>query len=215
MYHFKMKMLVILGVAIAVNGVTASAASAGAWFVAGTKLAKGATVALANTAQVDESTTLNAPSLGMKITCSGSIGDGKGQYFQGEASFGAESVTFLGCSEISPSTCTIQTSITTEPVVGSIETGTAPLDRVRIAPKTGQTFASINVSGSCVEAGEQGIIGRYVADSKTGQEEGVTGTAEALGTTENNSLEILEKKAYFQSGKTLLRSVVGLAWSFH
>jgi len=197
------------------SAVAASSASAGSWFVNGTKLAKGATVALATTAHVDESTVLSVPSLGIKLTCSGNTLKGEAAYIQGEAYGGAKSLTFEGCSEITPNTCTIQTTIATEPVVASVETGNAPLDRILFKPAQDRVFATINFKGSCVEAGEQGVDGAVVLDSSTGQTESVTQPLQGLGTTENNSLEILEKKAYLVGGKALLTLASGLKWSFH
>jgi hypothetical protein len=185
--------------------------------VKGTALTAGQTVALANTAAVDTSTVLSAPSLGLRLTCSGSTLDGKEAYIQGQASGGATSLTFLGCSEIAPSTCKIEesaTEIKTEPVVASVEKGTAPFVKILFSPKTGKPFATIKFEGSCAFAGEQPVNGRVVASSQDGQTEQTTHALEGLGTTENNSLELFKAKAYLIGGKALLKLLSGLPWSF-
>jgi hypothetical protein len=199
-----------------ISAVAASTASAGSWFVSGTKLAKGATVAIAATAKVDESTILSAPSLGVEVTCSGATLDGKQAFLQGEANAGAEGLTFLGCSEIAEPTCTIGTSLVTNSLVASVETGTAPLDRIRFAPKAGKALAEITFMGSsCPLAGEQPINGQVVLDSKTGQNESATLPVEALGSVENNSLELDKQKACLTAGKALLALASGAKWAFH
>jgi len=200
---------------LAFSAVAASSASAGSWFVNGTKLAKGTKVALATTAAVDESTVLSEPSLGVKLTCSGKTLNGTSPFIEGEANGGAESLTFTSCSEIAPTTCTIQTTISTEPVVASVETGTAPLDRIRFAPKSGKAFATVQFKGTCAESGEQPVDGQVVLDSKTGQNESALQPLEGLGTTENNSLELFKAKAYLVGGKALLALSAGQKWSFH
>jgi hypothetical protein len=216
MYGSKVKAAMMALIAVfALSAVAVSSASAGSWFVNGTKLAKGATVAISNTAAVDESTVLSQPSLGVRLTCSGKTLEGKGGYIQGEANGGAESLTFTGCSEITPTNCTIQTTVNTEPVVASVETGTAPLTRIRFLPKTGKTFATINFTGECAESGKQPVNGQVVLDSKTGQTESVGQPLEGLGTTENNSLELFKAKAYLVGGKALLTLAGGPKWSFH
>jgi len=187
------------------------------WHINGTPLAAGATAALATTAHVDESTTLNSPSLGVKLTCSGETLSGKGAYIQGEASGGAESLTFSGCSELTPSTCRLEaTTITSKALVASVELGTAPLDRIRFAPKSGKSFTSITFEGTlCPVEGTQPINGQVVLDSKTGADELVTQPLEPLGTTENNSLELAGGKVYLEKGKALLKLASGLPWSFY
>jgi hypothetical protein len=212
----KVKIIAVtLVAATAFMAIAASSASA-IWFVKGTALKAGQTVALANTAAVDTSTVLSAPSLGLRLTCSGSTLDGVGAYIQGEASGGAESLTFLGCSEIAPTTCKIEMEkkeIKTEPVVASVEKGTAPFVKILFSPK-GKAFAAITFEGTCAFAGEQPVDGRVVASSQDGQIEQTTHALEGLGTTENNSLELFKAKAYLVGGKALLKLLSGLPWSF-
>jgi hypothetical protein len=75
------------------------------WYVNGTKLANGATLALATSAQVEESAVLNVPSLGIRLTCTGGSAKnlkGETPFIQGPDSGGAGSLTLEGCSEIEP-----------------------------------------------------------------------------------------------------------------
>jgi len=53
--------------------IAASASAEMSWFVSGTKLAAVQKVALASTAGVDESATLNFPSISIRITCTGGV----------------------------------------------------------------------------------------------------------------------------------------------
>jgi hypothetical protein len=206
---------VLLAGALVFSVMTSNAAATGSWFIAGTKLAKGVTVALANTAAVDETIALSEPSLGVTLGCSGSSIRGTKAYIQGESSGGAASLTFTACDEFTPTTCSVQPEIETEPVLASVETGAAPLTRIRFAPKTGKVFATVDFSGTCAMSGEQALDGQVVLDSKTGQDESASQPAEALGTTENNSLELLEKKVFLLCGKELLKLASGQRWSYH
>jgi hypothetical protein len=212
----------MLVAAMALSAMMASSALAttGEWFVNGSKLAGKATVALANTAAVDTSTTLNDPSLGIKITCSGSLLEGKKPYIQAPNTGGAEALIFTGCSEIAPTTCTIQSKVETEPVVASLETSTSPPSSViiRFTPKssTSKTFATLDFSGSCAESGEQAVDGSVAAQSQNGQVEQTTHPLEGVGMADgNNSLELFKGKAYLEGGKALLKLESGKTWSFH
>jgi len=212
----KVKFIVtLLAAAMALSALAASTASAaGSWFVNGTKLPNGSKAALASTAIIDESAFLNAPSLGVRITCSSNTLDGSEPFIQGPNTGGAKSLTFLGCSEIAPSTCKIETTeIPTEPVTATLETS-GGADRIRFVPQSGTVFATIIFKGTCAESGEQPINGKLVAGSSDGQSEKTTHLLEGLGTTENNSLELFKSKAYLEGGKALLKLASGQTWSF-
>jgi len=217
MHRSKVKIVLMALVAmIAFGTVAASSASAAGWFVNGTKLVGGQTIAIANTAQVDESTVLSQPSLGIRLTCSGKELKGEGAFIQGTASAVAPNgLTFTGCSELAPSTCTIQTSIATEAVVASVETGAGTLTKIRFLPKTGHIFATIEFTGTCAESGNQPVNGQVVLGSATGQTELVSQPLEGLGTFENNSLELFKAKAYLVGGRALILLSKGQHWSFH
>jgi hypothetical protein len=215
----KVKLIVTMLVAtMALSAVMASSAlAAGEWFVNKAKLT--GTTALANTAAVDTSTVLNDPSLGIKVTCSGSLLEGKKPYIQAPNTGGAESLIFTGCSEIAPTTCKIQTKVETEPVVATLETSASPVASaaiIRFVPKGGKVFATLDFTGTCAESGEQPVDGAVAAGSQNGQVEQTTHPLEGLGTADgNNSLELFGGKAYLEGGKALLKLVSGQTWSFH
>jgi hypothetical protein len=215
----KVKLVVALLVAAtALSAMTASSAlAAGEWFVNKVKLT--GTAPLANTAPVDTSTVLNAPSLGIKVTCSGSLLEAKKPFIKAPNSGGAESLTFTGCSEIAPITCTIQEKVETEPVVATLETSASPVASatiIRFAPETGKRFAVLVFKGTCAEAGEQPVDGSVAAGSQNGQVEQTTHPLEGLGSADNNvSLELFKGKAYLEGGKALLKLASGETWSFH
>jgi hypothetical protein len=209
----------VLVVAFAFSAIAATSASAaGSWFVTGTKLAEKATLALSSTAQVDESTVLNVPSIGIRLTCTGGTGKvlkGKGPYIQGPNTGGAESLIFQGCSEIQPVGCTIAEEIPTEPVVATLETSAkSPEDRIVFAPGK-KVFANVEFKGSCALAGEKPVNGKVTVAGPTGQSELTMQALAPLGTTENNSLEQGGGKAYLEKGRALLLLASGVTWSFH
>jgi hypothetical protein len=90
----KLTCLALLG-AMLISATTAASSSASAgWFVTGTKLATGATRALASTANVGEPATLNVPSLNIRLTCTGGSSEVlklSKAFIQGPSAGGAES----------------------------------------------------------------------------------------------------------------------------
>jgi hypothetical protein len=189
----------------------------GEWLVTGTALATGATLALATTAKVDESTVLNVPSLGIQLTCTGGsnkVLTGTKPYIQGPDGGGAESLIFEGCSEIGPSGCTIETQVPTKPVVATVEYGANLEDRILFSPTTGHTFAEVEFKGTCALAGEKPVNGKAVLGGPSGQEELVAQPLAPLGTTENNSLEEGKQPAYLEKGRALITLATGKTWSF-
>jgi hypothetical protein len=196
--------------------ITASAMGAGSWFVQGTKVASGATLAIAIPDQVQEDGVLAVPSIGIELTCSSGASAGAAKPFiQGPDAGGAESIVFEGCSEIEPSGCTISTEFATFPVKTTLETSTSPSDLLRFAPATKNTFAELTFNGVCALAGEKLIRGQLALRAPTGQSELVAHTIVSLGTTENNSLEVGGIKAYLEASSALLSLASGVAWSFH
>jgi hypothetical protein len=227
MHQSKSKLMVVVLIAVcAFSSVAASSAFAGegTWLVKGTKLLKATeTLALSTTAQIDESTFFNVPSLKTKVTCSGGTAKvltGLKPYIQGPNTGGAESLIFEGCSEIEPSGCHLEVGhekVETNPVVVTLETGPqAPEDRIHFAPKAGKVFANIVFEkSSCALSGEQPVDGSVVVGAPTGQTELTMQPIAPLGTTENNNLEIAGDKAYLEKGRALLLLASGLPWSFH
>jgi hypothetical protein len=188
--------------------VTSSANAAGNWFVTGTKLANGATLALASTAKLEDSVTFNVPSVGIKLTCTGGSSQllkSHNSYIQGPNTGGAESLTYEGCSEISPAGCTIGEALETKPVVETVETGSLPLDRIKLSPKTGKSLMEIEFKGMCSLAGEKSLNGQVVLAADILQGENGEQPVEGLGTVENNSLELGGSKAYIENGAAAIK----------
>jgi hypothetical protein len=221
--HIMSKAKVILAAftaVLALSAVASSVASAGNWYVNSAKLGAGVKESLATTAAVDASATLNDPEETLKVTCTGGAAktlDGSLPFIEGTEKGGAESLTFLGCSEVSPAACSVETSIATEPVVATLATTTSPEDRVVFTPKTGTKglFVNLNVLGStCAIRGEKPITGSLRIKAPTGQTELTLQPIEGLGSVENNSLLVAGHHAFLEGGRALLRLASGSHWSF-
>jgi hypothetical protein len=191
------------------------------WFVSGTKLASATTVALASTAAVDSPLVLTVPSLGLKVTCSNSVGKvSKGVLEGGEAMSQAEYDPFESCTENSPSTCKVSQP---PPTVGPallllVLTALTRLGRHVFGwvyhSRTGSPLATLSFEGSCSFAGEQSITGIVTEWATTMVSEEAVQAVEGLGTTENNSLELDGDKAYIEGGKVLFKLASAQTWSF-
>lgn len=199
--------------------VPASASTKYSWFIAGKELKKGETAALAPTAALDSSFTLNAPSVSLKISCS-TYKTGKTELVGGEEITNIESDKYEGCSEISPSTCSLQTPPVIGPAPSRNEWFLIPGAernewRLRLITRSGTRLATITLTGTCALAGEHPLTGSFVLAAPTLGSEEAAQLVEGLGTTENNSLEIAGAKAYIEGDKQLLRLASGSKWSFH
>jgi hypothetical protein len=190
------------------------------WFVNGTKLTKGTTVALASTAKVDAATIISAPSLSLKISCSGYSLSGA-ELIGGEEKGKLESAKYENCSEVTPSNCKLSsTTIATTPLTLILSLFSAPeqagphLLKLATAQK-GSTIAELEFTGSCTLVGEQHLSGMFKEALEGWGSEESTHVAEGLYTTENNSLELDGAKVYISAGRTLLKLSSGAKWSFH
>jgi hypothetical protein len=214
---FKIKTAIMALVVTSVVYATAASSASAAWFIAGEELAAGATAALATTIQVDESTTFNDPSLGVKFTCTGGTSkvlSAEKPFIQAPNRAAVESFTLQGCSEINPSSCTIETSVKSLPLVASVEKGSPIENRLHFSPKSGKAFGTIEFDGaSCVIAGEKPILGQLNLNAPMVQDELAEQPLQELGTTENNSLEILGTKGYLEGGTMQLELASGKPYS--
>jgi hypothetical protein len=207
-------------VAALFSAISVVPALAESWFVNGTKLANGATVAIANTAEVTESGALNVPSLGVKITCTGGTNKVLGlekAYIQGPTLSVVESMVLEGCSEIQPTQCRIQTRIVTTPLYRlTHKIISFPGFFLLTHSITARALANLEFEGaSCVFAGEKPVNGTVAFSVPSGEEEAVSHTAVGLGTTENNSLELGGDKAYIEKGAAEIKLASSAKWSFH
>jgi hypothetical protein len=185
----------------------------GGWRIAGAALPPGSKAALSTKAVVDEPATLNVPGLSLKISCSGLSGT-KPEII-GENEGAVEHLTFEGCSEITPTTCKLETpTISTEPITALAFDAISPDVRVHFTPKSGKSFATLTFVGSCSLAGEKPVNGTVTVDAPNGQSEEVSHALAGLGSQENNSLEVSGQKGYLEKGKALLKLASGSKWSF-
>jgi len=213
----KVKVICVAFAAVLVLGaVTASGASAAMWFVGGALLPMESKVALANTAAVDSPTVLNEPAESVKITCTGSTLDGEGPLIISLDKGFANTLRFLGCSELSPANCTVTTAIETVPILALVTTGTGEEDLVTFSPEAGKTFVPIEFKGAtCAVAGEKSVNGSVTIGAPTGQLELTLQAIVGLGSKENNSLTLAGHPAFLEGGKALLKLASGATWSFH
>jgi hypothetical protein len=210
------KIIYVALLVIASNAALASVAYAAGevWYVNNEALATGSKAALSTTAKVATAIKLRDPSESIQITCS-TLGATSPQIV-GPATSNAESVAFGGCSESEPKNCTVESAIITEPIVGTAAlVGTEEEGRIVLKPKTGAILAGIDfLGGGCAIAGEKPLRGSFTAATPLIGEENTEQPIEALGSIENNSLEIAGHKAYFQTGKAFLRLSSGMEFSF-
>jgi len=218
--------LAVLVAALTLGAVGPASASAEestkmAWFVGGTKLANGATAAIASTAAVDTPFVFTAPGLSLKIRCT-NLSTPKADIEGGEEESAKEqSDNFEDCSELSPSDCELESS--TIKIGGGYYIYSLSyafyifktvLERYYPGLKGG-ALATITFGGSsCKLAGEKPVDGELTLNDPTLPSEEKLQAVEALNTYENNSLEIDGSKFYVESGKALLKLTSGSKWSF-
>jgi hypothetical protein len=215
----KIKAIVVALFAVfALSAVAASSASAD-WFINGTKLVGSAE--LATTAKVDTDFTLVInTATKIKILCTGNTLDALEPLIDSTNGFTARDLTFLGCSTVEPATkCILEgqpTSILTLPIEGFATKGPGNSVRGHFKPTTKNQFATLQFSenNTCALSAEEPVNGSVTGGSENGQSEEVLHGLEALGTTENNSLEIAGVHAYIVGGKALLQLLSGSKWSF-
>ncbi len=221
----RLKMVVAVCVAaVAISAVAAGSASASGWFVGGTELKAGEEVALASTAKV-ALVAFNLPFTGVRISCNA----GATVLLQIGAAIVARSVWRVAfliwryCRTVAPTKgCELQNGtaeIKTLPLVGVLTKGPkSPEDRVTFSPATkGKPFAEISFAegNTCAFEGIQPLKGQVSMGLPIGQTEAAVQELEAIGSMENNSLELGGSKAYIEGGKALLSLATGANWSFH
>jgi hypothetical protein len=203
--------VLVFGAVLALSAIAVAPALAESWFVNGTQLASGATAAIASTAKVDESSSFTVPSLGVRLTCSGQSISEQGAYIQAPAGGFAKSTVFGDCSEISPANCTIETNIALEGTEVITQKIRGEILLLWTAPKG---VVNVGFKGACALAGEQKFDGTVAVGMPSGAVELAAQPEVGLGTTENNSLELLSRKGYLVGGRALLKLASGQSWSF-
>jgi len=220
----RVKMMVMALVALMVLGALgAVSASADEWFVSGALLK--VLAKLASTAAVDEDATLLVPSVsGLAVLCGGKTLDVEGGEILPGDTFSIQSLKFLGCKTTKPATggCELEKpeqTISTLPILGLADLGpSSPAVRLLLTPQTKSTFAEIafNENNTCAFTGVEPVKGKITLNAPSGQTEEASQPVGALGSVENNSLEIgAGNKAFIDGGRVLLRLESGSKWSFH
>lgn len=192
----------VLGMAVA------GSASAAEWFVSGTKLAS--SNALSTKMTVTTATVLSAPAVSAEIECT-SLRGTKPEIVASDSAK-ASSLVFSGCSVLKPATCKLSSSsIASEPVTAEVSTDSEAEDRMTVSPRTGKTLALVPFEeGTCALGGSQPLKGKVTLGMPTGLEETSEQPIEAMGSLENNSLELgAGNKTYFKAGEAELKLVQG------
>jgi hypothetical protein len=209
--------LTVLGAVAAFSVLSVSSASAG-WLINGTPLTGSA--ALSTQALVDRDSTLLIPGLGLSILCNGHFLDFTSPQLIGTDKFYASSLTFLGCSTITPTSCEIEgqpTAISTTAILALAHLWTKGGALLLITPETKTTFTNIEFKAGdeCAFKGLEPVTGSVVAGAPTGQSSLAAQSVTGLGSTEgNNSLQVGGQKAFIDGGLWLLTLASGAKWSF-
>jgi hypothetical protein len=204
-------MLVAVFAALALSAVAAGTASA-QWLINGAALGAGKSAALESLVPVHGIIALKAPTLGIKIGCSGQLHITNGRILEPDLAF-VEHIVFLNCNTVAPTPtkCKLETAnetISTVAVLTLVTLGSvSPAVRLAFKPATGKKFAGIKfaLETACVFEGEQPVSGSVTVNAPTGQNSNVIQAVQPLGSVENNSLEIgVGNKAILEEGTVLL-----------
>jgi hypothetical protein len=208
-----------LGVMFALSAVTSTSALASteSWYVSGSKLASGSAAALSTKIAVDKPIVINTPGLPLKISCP-SLG-ATSPKIVGESTLEVASLKFGECSVIEPTTCTLSTpEINTEPSKGDVHEVLRIFGvEVYLWFASGPSKdASFTLDGSsCAISGVKALTGHFATEGPTLEKEEVTQAVLALGSIENNSLQLANSRTYIENGEFLLKLESGSKWSFH
>lgn len=144
MLRIKQITLCLLAV-FALSAIAASAASAASplWWVAGSPLKAGATLALAETTTVSTPFIIEAESVGYGVKCE-SIQLEK-SFIEGEKT-AKTVIVFKSCKDLTQKNCAVAT-ITTNPLTATLE-GTTEKFRLNFKPTSGTEVTTVHFSGS-------------------------------------------------------------------
>jgi hypothetical protein len=203
--------LVALIASFVFSAMAAGSAWAGEWFVGGTKLTGSA--ALTVEARLSRLIRWLAPGI-VAIGCEGPLLL-LGAYIHNPALILARRLDFRNCFVLTPESCSIEPTIETQELQGTVKTETSLENRVTYKPVVGKLFATISFQGTgCVIAGETAVDGEVTLGMLNGQTEETTHVFEGLGSRENNSLEIDKEAVYLEGGGALVSLASGSKWSF-
>jgi hypothetical protein len=212
---------IILSVIVAVLSAFSAGSASANWFVNGAELKT--TAALSAAAKEDGSIKFLVPEIAdLTVECAGAAFDAVSPEIVGPGATGrASSLRFLSCNTTKPpSGCALEEAnetiaTTSINVKESLATGTE--DRILFTPQTGKTFTEVrfNESNTCPFDGIEPIKGSVAGSVPTGQTEAAAQALVALGSVENNSLEVgAGNKVQVTGGRALQTLVSGSKWSF-
>lgn len=205
----KVKVLVLASfAAFALSAIASSSAEAG-WLVLGSLLV--GTAKIAETTITHENGVLTYSNV--KIECSGV--NVKGGEIQEPDLVLINSLEFTGCSVITPTTCTLPTSvISTLPVEGLLTLDGSLAVKAKGKPKTGTIFATFKFGGgSCSITGKQAVTGTAEILSPEGQDERLWHLVNVLTEAGSKELEVGSAEAKI-TGSALARLENDMLWSF-
>jgi hypothetical protein len=198
--------------------VASASASAAEWHVGG----KGMTgkAELSETAKVTENITFTVPKLGVKVVCTGAGLRGKEKdAILAPDTLEMEELDLTGCSEIEPTTCTVQKEIATEPLAGTLSTvsGSSSEDKLALKANAGKTVLTFRFNGTCAESGTQPIgPGGWTLLAPSGQNEAAEQTFTGQGSKESPlGGETMFGDPIYLSGALKLKLASASNWSFH
>jgi hypothetical protein len=226
---------VALFAVVALSAIAVGSASADEWFIGGAKLAAGQSAALATTAPVDEFAKLRinpgSATTEVALECTGANLIGGEAYISGGTSGMAKSLTFEKCKVTKPATgCELEPevaggtknlrSVRTNAlgVTTTLSTAGGTKVSINIHPLTKKTFVELpfTETSTCLGGGgDKPVNGAVSIASSDGTSEEVTHRIQALGSLENNSLEVAGNKAIIEGGLALVKLASGSKWSFH
>jgi hypothetical protein len=203
----RLKLLVVaLTATCAVSATALTGVASAEWQVAGAE-PSGGTAALASTAKVGTAFVLAVPSEKVKVTCKGTQVRGTGLELSEPETLAGKSLVFEGCETTEPaSNCTLvgqPISITSNAIVGTVTPFGGSAGEITIEnPSKGAAIASLPFSGTntCGFKTKESLAGSVTVNAPTLQESLTSQPIEALGSSENNSLEMASKKTYLEAG---------------
>jgi hypothetical protein len=207
------------GALFMLSAVASTTASAESWFVNGTQLSSGSSAALSTTFAVDKPLVFNTPGLPLKFSCGGSIGAVTPK-ITGEQAFEAASIAFRECSVIEPTTCKLAApELKTEASTGEVHKVLRLFGHevfLWFSSNKTPKIAELELEGtSCSISGRKAIKGQFTTEGPTLENEEAVQAVLALGSIENNSLQLANDTTYIENGEFLLKLESGSKWSFH
>jgi hypothetical protein len=206
---------VALFASLAFGAVAASSASAGEWWVNGTKLASSA--ALSEGVTLGTLWRILAPAVPFIVECEGPLLVLRA-YLSPPNVILARNIHFNNCLVLQPPNCilvlprflTLGSHITADVVPGL-----SGLPVAELKTSEPDLFELEFEGADCSIAGVNPIKGEFTSSLPGIQTESQTHVLEGLDSVENNSLSFVKDKAYVLGGAELLTLASGSKWSFH